>query len=323
MKFSIVIPIYKVEKYLRECVDSLLCQSFDDYEIILVDDGSPDDCPKICDDYAKKDSRVRVIHQKNVGQSVARNSGLKIATGDYVVFIDSDDFVLSEDFLIRITEKTEADPDLIFYKHCRYMDENKTLCDCSYSYEEALRESSFSGRIRKMVEADAFYGSPWIKAVKRSVLVDNDIQFEAGLLGEDMEWNYHLMMYATSVELIDQPLLAYRQRRGSTTHTLKMKNLTDFIYVLDKWSKPINELEDQEMKYALLGSLAKYYSNLLVVYMRVNDDKKRQTKKDVKDLSWLLNYGLSKRPKLVSRVYKLFGFDMTILFLNVLDRVRR
>ena len=323
MKFSVIIPVYKVEKYLSECVDSLLCQTFKDYEIILVDDGSPDDCPKICDDYAAKQRTVRCLHQANSGQSSARNAGLSVACGEYVLFIDSDDFILSDKFLQTLADVTDTGADVVFYKHCRYLDETKTLCPCAYSYREAQQEPTLAGKLRKMVENDAFFGSAWIKAVKRSVLTENDINFEVGLLGEDMEWNYHLMMNIESVELIDCAFLAYRQREGSISHSLKLKNLTDFIYVLDKWSKPIDALEEQEKRIPLLGSLAKYYSNLLVVYMRVKDSKKTMQKGIIKKMSWLLEYGMSKRPKLISKVYSIFGFDMTILFLNLLDRVKR
>lgn len=92
-KVSIVVPIYKVEKYIDRCLDSLLNQTLKDIEIILVDDGSPDNCPKICDEYVQKDARVRVIHKQNEGLGYARNSGMDVAAGEYIAFVDSDDFV--------------------------------------------------------------------------------------------------------------------------------------------------------------------------------------------------------------------------------------
>ena len=92
-KVSIIVPIYNVERFLDRCMDSLLNQTLKDIEIIMVDDGSPDNCPQMCDEYAKNDSRVKVIHKKNAGLGMARNSGLEIATGEYVAFVDSDDYV--------------------------------------------------------------------------------------------------------------------------------------------------------------------------------------------------------------------------------------
>ena len=90
---SVIVPVYRVENYLRTCIDSILAQTYSDLEVILVDDGSPDGCPAICDEYAKQDARVRVIHQKNAGLSAARNAGLDLCQGEYITFIDSDDFV--------------------------------------------------------------------------------------------------------------------------------------------------------------------------------------------------------------------------------------
>lgn len=101
-KVSFVIPIYNTEKYLNQCVDSLLCQTFNDFEIILVDDGSQDDSPQICDRYSEVDSRVKVIHKENGGQADARNIGTLQAQGDYIIFVDSDDFWLKEDCLEKI-----------------------------------------------------------------------------------------------------------------------------------------------------------------------------------------------------------------------------
>ena len=104
--FSIIVPVYKAEKYINECVDSVLAQTFEDFELILADDGSPDRCPEICDEYAKKDSRIKVIHKENGGASSARNSGIEAACGEYVIFLDSDDYWEENYTLQRLTETT-------------------------------------------------------------------------------------------------------------------------------------------------------------------------------------------------------------------------
>lgn len=322
MKFSVILPIYNVEAYLEECIDSILEQTYTDFELILVNDGSKDKSPAICDKFAEKDKRIIVIHQENAGQSMARNNGLAVASGDYVVFIDSDDFVTSCDFLQKLSYKTTNNVDLIFFKYSRYLDASKTLCDCSFSYKNAMAEKTMSNQLLKLVDADAFYGMAWIKAIRRSVLVDNNIKFEKGLLGEDTEWNYHLLMYAKSIEFIDESVIAYRQRKESISHSLKIKNLTDFIYIITKWSESIKRIEDNVLRSALLGSLAKYYSNLLIVYMRVKNEEKKDYKLTMKKLSWLLDFSRNKRPRMISKVYHLLGFDMTIFMLNILDKAK-
>ena len=99
MLFSIIVPVYKVEDYIEKCIDSILLQSYTDFELILIDDGSPDKCPLICDQYKERDSRVKVIHKQNGGLSSARNAGLKVAKGEYILFLDSDDFFISGNVL--------------------------------------------------------------------------------------------------------------------------------------------------------------------------------------------------------------------------------
>ena len=108
---SLIIPIYKVEKYLRQCIDSVIRQNIDDIEIILVDDGSPDDCPKICDEYAEKDKRIKVIHKTNGGSSSARNAGIDLAIGEYLMFMDSDDWWNSETDINSLFEQVKSNPE--------------------------------------------------------------------------------------------------------------------------------------------------------------------------------------------------------------------
>ena len=111
VKISVIVPIFRIEKYLPKCIDSLLNQTFSDFELILVDDGSPDNCPKICDDYAKTDSRIKVIHKKNGGLVSARKEGLKNAAGTYITFVDGDDWVdeFYLDILFNLAELNDAD----------------------------------------------------------------------------------------------------------------------------------------------------------------------------------------------------------------------
>lgn len=323
MKFSVILPIYNVEKYLQKCVDSILMQTFSDYEIILVDDGSKDGSPDLCDKLAQEHDCIKVIHKENGGLSDARNFGTKVAAGEYIVYIDSDDFLIREDFLEKLSEKAQNGTDLIFYKYQKYFDTTKTFEECKFTYMAAKNEKTYAEKINALVKADAFYGMAWIKAIRRELIDKNQIEFEVGLLGEDMDWNYHIINCSNSAEFIDESFIAYRQRDGSITSTHKLKNLTDFIYILEKWSDKITEqTNDEKLKKALYGSLAKYYSNLLVVYMRLSDSQKKYYKKRIKKLDWLLKYSMSHRPKIVSKIYKTVGFDLTIVALKIMDRIK-
>lgn len=323
MQFSIILPIYNVEAYLLECVNSILNQTYKDYELILVDDGSKDKSPDICDELEREHECIKVIHKKNGGLSDARNAGTKEAIGKYIIYIDSDDFVLDREFLSKIAKKAQTGVDLIFYKYQKYFDESQKLEECKFSYSSAMKKNTYASKINALVKADAFYGMAWIKAIKKSVLLKNNIEFEVGLLGEDMEWNYHIIFSASSIEFIDESMIAYRQREGSITSTHKLKNLTDFIYILEKWSERItSKVENEDLKIALYGSLAKYYSNLLVVYARISDTKKKDYVKRIKKLDWILKYSMSRRPQMIYRIYKIIGFRCTIITLKILDRIK-
>ena len=126
-KVSIVVPIYNVEKYLEQCIDSIINQTLKDIEIILVDDGSPDNCPQICDDYAKKDSRIKVVHKKNGGLSSARNAGIEVATGDYIGFVDSDDYIELDMYEKMYSIAIENNVDFVMSDYYRVSDGGKVI----------------------------------------------------------------------------------------------------------------------------------------------------------------------------------------------------
>ena len=132
-KISIIVPVYNVEQYINRCIDSLLGQTLKDIEIILVDDGSPDQCPQICDEYARKDSRIKVIHKKNNGLGYARNSGLELATGEYIAFVDSDDYVNINMYEKLYNETINNNFDIVY---CGFIVENKDKS----TYEEKKKD---------------------------------------------------------------------------------------------------------------------------------------------------------------------------------------
>ncbi len=325
MVFSVIIPIYNVDKYLAECIDSVLVQNYQDYEVILVDDGATDGSGNICDEYKNKYPQIKVIHKENGGLSDARNVGTSIASGEYIVYIDSDDYICDVNFLCDLSRKiNESKSDLILYKFQKFVDGADTLQPCTFSMEGIDELASSDDKLLKLVSADAYYGSAWIKAIRRDVLIKNNVTFEKGLLGEDMEWSCNLLTKIESISVIDKSYIAYRQRAGSISKTNKMKNLTDFIYILEKWSAGVeNASISDERKTALRGILAKYYANMLITYIRVSDPCKNEHKKRIKQLRYLLDYSMSKRPKTIRKINKILGFSATLTMLKILDKVKR
>lgn len=320
MLFSIIVPVYKVEEYIEKCVDSILLQSYNDFELILVDDGSPDKCPLICDKYKEKDSKIKVIHKKNGGLSSARNEGLKAATGDYILFLDSDDFFLSEYALEHISQKTHKKPDLILYKTAKsdetgeqifYPDMDFSFGDKNVSYEQMLLTT---------VRGEEFQASAWSKAVKRTVLTRNRIEFEEGLLGEDIDWYLSVVRNAHTYEVINEYLYVYRQRKGSITHSVGIKNLKDLLWILEKWSPQIlDNINCSKIDRALSHYLGKTYTSLLIIYALIGKERKKY-KSTVQSFSFLLNYDGYKRTHMVKMFYRIFGFSFTIFIFQIIKK---
>lgn len=215
VKLSIIVPIYGVEQYLRKCVDSLLAQDIENYEIILVDDGSPDACPQICDSYAVAHNNVRVIHRENGGLSAARNSGIEIAQGEYVMFVDSDDYIESN-VLGGLLAKIEQDKmDVIRYDF-RNVDEKY---EEFHPNKDPKRNVNLSPTV---VDGETFLNErlgpgcyAWQFIIKHELL--KDCVFEEGIYFEDTEWTPRMLVRAKRVASTETIVYNYFWREGSIT----------------------------------------------------------------------------------------------------------
>ena len=323
MLFSVILPVYNVEKYLRQCIDSILCQTFTDYEVILVDDGSTDTSGAICDEYGNEYQNIKVVHKENGGQASARNCGLKEANGEYILFLDSDDFIISQDAFENISKNLQG-TDILCFRHIDFYDSTQSFGKSRYDYSEICSVGNVEKILIELIKKDAYYGTAWGKAIKSSVLIDNNIQFDINLSCEDMDWFYNVVMCVESITLLNQAYIAYRQRDNSVTKMLKTKNLNDFVMTLEKWSNISTALPETKIdkRNVLLASMAKYYSNLLIVYIRVKEKSKKKYKSRIKDLSYLLDWGLSSRPKQIKKIYKLLGFDGVVTMLKIYDKIK-
>ncbi len=319
MFFSIIVPVYNVEKYLRECVDSVLTQTFKDFELILVNDGSKDNSGNICDEYAAKDARVKVIHKENGGQSTARNAGVAAAQGQYAIFIDSDDIFCDHTFFETLHNKISERSDIVVFRYFKYYEDGKTN-DCGIKLDN-LPTGDKAEFLRTLVSRDAFFCSCWSKCTRMSILKDNNIEFDTRLSCEDMDWYYNVVSKAKVFDVIDKPYVYYRQRENSVTSSFKKKSITDYIYTIDKWSKEFQNMVDENEKEVMLSTLAKLYCNLLISYSRHTKELK-DCKKDIFAFKWLLAYDLNPRTKIISKFAKLFGLGITCTLLNILEKVR-
>lgn len=210
-QISIIVPIYNVEKYLRRCIDAILNQTISNLEIILVDDGSPDLCPQICDEYAKRDNRIVVIHQENGGLSAARNAGIKAAKGEYIGFVDSDDYISPNMYELLYDNIEHYDADIAICNF-EYVDDNgNALNRPSPMKTEVLTNKQ---ALRKLEEKRwTYYVTAWNKLYRRSLF--DEISFPIGKLNEDSAIMHELFHKSRHIATIDDKLYYYVQRNNS------------------------------------------------------------------------------------------------------------
>lgn len=250
IKFSIIVPCYKVEQYLPKCVESLCNQTLRDIEIILVDDGSPDNSGAICDEYAAKDSRIHVIHKKNGGVSAARNDGLKIAQGEYVLFCDSDDW-MDEDALENLYEAgVKNHAEVVIGDVSQVFDEkivpvhfyDKDFVTSDKKYIDELIKTNFCKKYcpNPYNGKPAFgYGGPWNKAVKRNFLIQNGIEFDVRVKGifDDILYTAYILANAKTVAYIQKNVYNYRILNNSITHSFKSNLLDINNAIFNSWNE--------------------------------------------------------------------------------------
>lgn len=220
---SVIVPIYNVEPYIDKCINSIINQNYKELEIILVDDGSPDNCGKICDEYAEKDLRIKVIHKKNGGLSSARNAGLEIARGEYIGFVDSDDYI--EPFMYDKLLEALLDQDCPL-----------AICGTAYVFENGKRIEktragdiivmNFEEALTEMNQYRKFDMGAWSKLYKAELF--DDIRFPVGKLSEDFFVMYKIFDKAKKIVFISDPAYNYLQRNNSISRNKKINR--DFEY---------------------------------------------------------------------------------------------
>lgn len=303
-KVSVIVPVYKVENYIHRCLSSIIQQTYANLEIILVNDGSPDNCGEIIEDYAQKDSRIKVIHKENGGLSDARNEGIKAVTGVYTMFIDSDDWVaknLIETLLsLMIKHKTDIAQSSFYYAY-----DDQLLLDQRYFTENHQAMIYDNNQLMKaLLKNEKVKNFAWAKLYKTELI--KDIPFKKGILFEDVYWSYQVMSRAKSYLICDLPLYYYYQRKDSIVATYTSKSL-DMIEGLRIRHQFINvrypELIALSYQSILKHSLIHYdllvrnfkidgrkkYRKKIESYLLANKQKLKEAARDEKELLFQFN----------------------------------
>ena len=251
-KVSVIVPIYNVEKYLEKCINSLLSQTLEDIQIILVNDGSKDNSGNIAKEYEQNNKdRVIYVEKENGGLSDARNYGLKYATGDFIAFLDSDDYIEKNAYEKMYNKAIEENAD---YVECDFIWEfpNKIRVDKQYPYKNKKEMLSF---VRVVA---------WNKLIKRQLITDNNLEFPKGLRYEDVEFTYKLIPFINKFTYVDKPFIHYVQREGSIANVQNertaeiftvLDNVIEFYKKNNIYEKYRDELEYNYARYLLCSSL--------------------------------------------------------------------
>ena len=312
-KLTFILPIYKVETYLPQCVDSILSQATQDCEIILVDDGSPDGCGAICDRYAENHDIVSVIHKPNGGLSDARNAGMEKATGRYVLFVDSDDYLEpgSVEKLLSWIGSTDAD---IAFLHSRKVYPDGTSEDLGENLiREEILGKSREAVLRFLVKCPKFPASAWGKIYRRAFLLEHDFHFPYDRrLSEDLQYSLDLFLTAEKFDYLEFPYYCYRQNRaGSICNTVNARYYFDtFRFVEDSAARFGENKKAKNETAALALSFAAYEYAILVGEMQdLTGEDRQKALSMLREHRWVLSYGQSAKTKLVQAAVMLLGLE--------------
>lgn len=304
MKFSIIIPAYNVADYLENCVESILKQAYDNYEIIIVDDGSTDETGKVADELLRQSKKINVIHQSNGGASKARNTGMSRSTGDYILFLDGDDFWSDSRFLKQIaSELTVELVDVIIFGY-------------SYYYDNEIKESPIF-RLKDLGEATnfgLFNGPNWNKCISKE-LINKGLSFPEDLVSEDSLYCSSIMKMMKSFSVITSTQYMYRQNRaGSLTNVVKERNVLDTLEGISRGLSDEKSLSEVKRK-----ALNTYFT---ISYISILPYAKPYLfNQEIRNLLIQYKYLLRNSSHIKNKSFKMTGIFASIFGINISTRL--
>lgn len=332
VRLSVIIPVYNVEPYLRQCVDSVLAQTYRNIEIILVDDGSTDNSGKIVDELcsspnsASSPHRLKCIHKPNGGLSDARNAGLRVATGEYVAFLDSDDVYLLNDGVEQLMALAHAEqPDVLLFQAVDVYAHHQTV---RKAYDvEYMATHSGAEVFAQLVRTQSFNMSACFQLIRRDLLEQHQLYFEKGLLSEDVDWSLRLWRHVSKVRAINLPLYGYQHREGSISTTYTIRNLRSYEHIFAKfvqlYKERVAEAVAELYWQTVMGYLAQMYTNCLYNYGQLSIQERKDNYYILKDYVALLDHSVSAKSHRVAFLKNLVGLRLTVWIFMWYGNIRR
>jgi glycosyltransferase involved in cell wall biosynthesis len=300
-QFTVIIPVYNVSSYLRDCLDSVLAQSFTDYEVICINDGSTDESGDILNEYSRVNRNIKVIHQENKGLSAARNAGMKAAHGEYIFFLDSDDWLVPN--ALEILKKEANGEDIICFNGRRYFEDGSLEVP-----DEGITESNLSGwdyyNQYALKPRKFHFVCTVLRIYRREFLLQYQLFFEEGIYHEDNLFTPIACYYAKSVKVIPDILYVYRIRANSITQNFDSKRILDIVKVANKLAEffiPINNLDKTTVYREIAGEYFIGFS-LEVIKKHPNNNKELKKLINWDDFRMVATY---PRHKIIYRLLKI------------------
>lgn len=315
MLISFIVPVYNVYKYLRRCVESITAQTHTNIEVILVDDGSTDGSSGLCDSLVEEDCRIRVIHKENGGLSDARNTGLRLAKGEFVVFVDSDDFWPYEDSLSQLVEivSKENTIDFLGFNCMYYYDQSDEYRKWKMFSKEIVENVNNEHVLIHLVASGTIPMSACLKLMKREFLLNNKLFFQEGIVAEDIPWFISMIIKADKVRFVNNYVYAYRQNVvGSISNSFSLRSFNDLLNIIKDQVRVIPSYDvTQETKDALYSFMAYEFCILLSNIAVLPNSVQEMKRNELMEYKWLLNYTLNPKVKLARLIYRLCGINIT------------
>lgn len=316
---SIILPVYNTQDYLIEAVESLI--SFNDldiYELILVNDGSRDNCGKLCDELALKYPNIRVIHKENQGLSMARNDGIEIARGQYITFVDSDDFY-EQGGIERVLQelKENTDIDLFFIQYVKYYDKDNITSKIRLDSSKINNRSS-EQVLEYLATLNTFYASACTKIIKKDILTRNHLFFKEGIYSEDIDWFLRLIEKdeVKTYKLIDINYYYRQARSGSITNSVSDKHINDLYNIIVNSIERLNLIKDDKKASIIKSFLA--FELMILIYLINNIKNKKELVKKIRKIKYLFKYSRDKKVKLTSICVSFLGIGLTSRLLKLI-----
>lgn len=313
MKFSVVIPVYRAEEYLQQCIRSVTEQTYRQLEIILVDDGSPDRSGEICDECAQQDNRICVLHTENHGASHARNIGIRHATGDYILFLDSDDWWTTDRVLESIALQLERTPvDVLTFNYRKSYD---SVLHPPY-FDKNLPSSQTPETLTQIVQHDRWVSGGCNKAISRQLLTAHELYFREGVTSEDIDWALRVALKAETFAYSDTCVFVYRQLNTSASHRAtpaKMRTLCDNV----KLCARLVEEADEVRAEALKPFVAYQYGTLIYNLANLPGSEQECLMEELKQMQYLLDFSQNPKVRMIRWCSRYLGLPLTMALLRL------